>query len=246
MPLVSLDNASLSAIAGKRWQVALYVNNNANGIMLPMIEPPQPVHQCGQDRPRNPRARSCTRSRHPCRPTRDNQACVEPLIIVLFVGVVVRVKRACPQWRSTRIDLAAVVRRGVTGRAARHQLDGAVDQMSRSTASTPIGHRAGRRSRFNCVATFNDTRGAVVPGGDQAVAQADKQKARFACNRSGSLLAPGTPLAGTGLRQRSDRPPAADRRARSAGGRRRSAGRSQADRAVQARRSTAHDERNPR
>ncbi|TAJ87496.1 hypothetical protein [Reyranella sp.] len=38
VPLVSLDNASLSAIAGKRWQVALYVNNNANGIMLPMID----------------------------------------------------------------------------------------------------------------------------------------------------------------------------------------------------------------
>ncbi|MBN9541107.1 MAG: hypothetical protein J0H77_30510, partial [Alphaproteobacteria bacterium] len=34
VPLVSLDNASLSAVAGKRWQVVLYVNNNANGTMV--------------------------------------------------------------------------------------------------------------------------------------------------------------------------------------------------------------------
>lgn len=38
VPLVSLDNSSLSAVPGKRWQVALYVNNNANGTMVPMID----------------------------------------------------------------------------------------------------------------------------------------------------------------------------------------------------------------
>lgn len=38
VPLVSLDNASLSAVAGKRWQVVLYVDNNANGTMVPMID----------------------------------------------------------------------------------------------------------------------------------------------------------------------------------------------------------------
>lgn len=38
VPLVSLDDASLSAVAGKRWQVVLYVNNNANGTMVPMID----------------------------------------------------------------------------------------------------------------------------------------------------------------------------------------------------------------
>lgn len=38
VPLVSLDNASLSAVAGKRWQVVLYIDNNANGTMVPMID----------------------------------------------------------------------------------------------------------------------------------------------------------------------------------------------------------------
>jgi hypothetical protein len=38
VPLVSLDDASLSAVAGKRWQVVVYVNNNANGTMVPMID----------------------------------------------------------------------------------------------------------------------------------------------------------------------------------------------------------------
>jgi len=38
VPLVSLDNPTLSAVPGKRWQVALYVDNNANGTMVPMID----------------------------------------------------------------------------------------------------------------------------------------------------------------------------------------------------------------
>lgn len=38
VPLVSLDNPSLSAVPGKQWQVVLYVNNNANGTMVPMID----------------------------------------------------------------------------------------------------------------------------------------------------------------------------------------------------------------
>lgn len=38
VPLVSLDNPTLSAVPGKRWQVAVYVDNNANGTMVPMID----------------------------------------------------------------------------------------------------------------------------------------------------------------------------------------------------------------
>ena len=30
-PLVTMDNASLRAVPGKRWQVVLYVNNNSSG-----------------------------------------------------------------------------------------------------------------------------------------------------------------------------------------------------------------------
>ncbi len=38
MPLVTLDNASLGAVPGKRWQVVLYVNNNSAGTLVPMID----------------------------------------------------------------------------------------------------------------------------------------------------------------------------------------------------------------
>jgi hypothetical protein len=38
VPLVTIDNASLRAVAGKRWQVVLYVNNNSAGTMAPMID----------------------------------------------------------------------------------------------------------------------------------------------------------------------------------------------------------------
>jgi len=37
-PLVTMDNASLRAIPGKRWQVVLYVNNNSAGTLAPMID----------------------------------------------------------------------------------------------------------------------------------------------------------------------------------------------------------------
>ncbi|TAJ90593.1 MAG: hypothetical protein EPO41_16745 [Reyranella sp.] len=37
-PLVTMDNASLRAVAGKRWQVVLYVNNNSAGTLAPMID----------------------------------------------------------------------------------------------------------------------------------------------------------------------------------------------------------------
>jgi hypothetical protein len=38
VPLVTIDNASLRAVAGKRWQVVLYVNNNSAGTLAPMID----------------------------------------------------------------------------------------------------------------------------------------------------------------------------------------------------------------
>lgn len=37
-PLVTMDNASLRAVPGKRWQVVLYVNNNSTGTLAPMID----------------------------------------------------------------------------------------------------------------------------------------------------------------------------------------------------------------
>jgi hypothetical protein len=37
-PLVTMDNASLRAVPGKRWQVVLYVNNNSAGTLAPMID----------------------------------------------------------------------------------------------------------------------------------------------------------------------------------------------------------------
>jgi hypothetical protein len=37
-PLVTIDNASLRAVPGKRWQVVLYVNNNSAGTLAPMID----------------------------------------------------------------------------------------------------------------------------------------------------------------------------------------------------------------
>ena len=37
-PLVTIDNASLRAVPGRRWQVALYVNNNSSGTLAPMID----------------------------------------------------------------------------------------------------------------------------------------------------------------------------------------------------------------
>ena len=37
-PLVTLDNASLRAVPGRRWQVVLYVNNNSTGTLVPMID----------------------------------------------------------------------------------------------------------------------------------------------------------------------------------------------------------------
>jgi hypothetical protein len=38
VPLVTLDNATLRAIDGKRWQVVVYVNNNSAGTLAPMID----------------------------------------------------------------------------------------------------------------------------------------------------------------------------------------------------------------
>lgn len=38
VPLVTLDNAILRAVAGRRWQVVLYVNNNSTGTLAPMID----------------------------------------------------------------------------------------------------------------------------------------------------------------------------------------------------------------
>lgn len=38
VPLVTIDNASLRAIAGRRWQVVLYVNNNSAGTLAPMVD----------------------------------------------------------------------------------------------------------------------------------------------------------------------------------------------------------------
>ena len=37
-PLVTIDNASLRAVPGRRWQVVLYVNNNSSGTLAPMID----------------------------------------------------------------------------------------------------------------------------------------------------------------------------------------------------------------
>jgi len=37
-PLVTMDNASLRAVPGKRWQVVLYLNNNSAGTLAPMID----------------------------------------------------------------------------------------------------------------------------------------------------------------------------------------------------------------
>jgi hypothetical protein len=37
-PLVTIDNASLRAVPGRRWQVVLYVNNNSAGTLAPMID----------------------------------------------------------------------------------------------------------------------------------------------------------------------------------------------------------------
>jgi hypothetical protein len=37
-PLVTMDNATLRAVPGKRWQVVLYVNNNSAGTLAPMID----------------------------------------------------------------------------------------------------------------------------------------------------------------------------------------------------------------
>lgn len=37
-PLVTMDNASLRAVPGKRWEVVLYVNNNSAGTLAPMID----------------------------------------------------------------------------------------------------------------------------------------------------------------------------------------------------------------
>lgn len=38
VPLVTLDNATLRAIDGKRWQVVVYVNNNSTGTLAPMVD----------------------------------------------------------------------------------------------------------------------------------------------------------------------------------------------------------------
>lgn len=37
VPVVEIDNATLSAIPGKRWQVVLYVQNNSGGTVVPLI-----------------------------------------------------------------------------------------------------------------------------------------------------------------------------------------------------------------
>ena len=37
-PLVTIDDANLRAVPGKRWQVVLYVNNNSAGTLAPMID----------------------------------------------------------------------------------------------------------------------------------------------------------------------------------------------------------------
>ena len=38
VPIVNLDGATLSAIAGKRWQVVLYLDNNSADPVLPVIK----------------------------------------------------------------------------------------------------------------------------------------------------------------------------------------------------------------
>lgn len=37
-PLVIMDNASLSAVPAKRWQVVMYVSNNSTGTLAPMVD----------------------------------------------------------------------------------------------------------------------------------------------------------------------------------------------------------------
>lgn len=37
-PLVTMDNASLSAVPARRWQVVMYVSNNSAGTLAPMID----------------------------------------------------------------------------------------------------------------------------------------------------------------------------------------------------------------
>jgi hypothetical protein len=37
VPIVNLGDASLSAVAGKRWQVVLYLQNNSAGIVVPLV-----------------------------------------------------------------------------------------------------------------------------------------------------------------------------------------------------------------
>jgi hypothetical protein len=37
MPIVTIENASLNAIPGKRWQVVLYMNNNSANTAIPVI-----------------------------------------------------------------------------------------------------------------------------------------------------------------------------------------------------------------
>jgi len=38
VPLVNMDDATLRAVAGRRWQVVLYLNNNSNQTQVPMID----------------------------------------------------------------------------------------------------------------------------------------------------------------------------------------------------------------
>ncbi|MBV8406817.1 MAG: hypothetical protein JOY64_04245 [Alphaproteobacteria bacterium] len=38
IPVVSIDNASLGAVTGRRWQVVLYLNNNGGDYVSPVIE----------------------------------------------------------------------------------------------------------------------------------------------------------------------------------------------------------------
>lgn len=37
VPIVEIDNATLSAIPGKRWQVVLYIQNNSAGTVVPLL-----------------------------------------------------------------------------------------------------------------------------------------------------------------------------------------------------------------
>lgn len=37
-PLVTMDNATLSAVPARRWQVVMYVSNNSAGTLAPMID----------------------------------------------------------------------------------------------------------------------------------------------------------------------------------------------------------------